>query len=87
VVKEYCGHGIGRKLHEDPPILNYGKPGQGIVLVKNMTICIEPMVCAGSGKVKVLKDGWTVVSEDGSISAHFEHTVRVGEEESEILTQ
>ncbi len=87
VVKEYCGHGIGRELHEDPPILNYGKPGEGIVLVENMTICIEPMVCAGSGKVKVLKDGWTVVSEDGSISAHFEHTVRVGEQESEILTQ
>ena len=86
VVKEYCGHGIGRELHEDPPILNYGQPGKGVKLTEGMTICIEPMVCMGRGDVKVLKDRWTVVTRDGSLSAHFEHTILIKDGENEILT-
>jgi len=86
VVKDYCGHGIGRELHEDPPILNYGQPGKGLKLFEGMTICIEPMVAMGSGEVKVLKDGWTVVTADGSLSAHFEHTILIKDGENEILT-
>lgn len=86
VIREFCGHGIGRNLHEDPPILNYGEPNKGIRLVENLTICIEPMICTGSGEVTILSDGWTVVTKDGSLSAHFEHTIRIKEDGNEILT-
>ncbi len=87
VLKDYCGHGIGEQLHEDPPILNYGKPGKGVKILEDMVICIEPMVCMGSGEAVVLPDGWTVVTRDGSLSAHFEHTVWVKDGENEILTE
>ena len=87
VVRDYCGHGIGRNLHEEPPILNYGREGTGIRLVENMTICIEPMVTMGSGRVRVLQDRWTVITSDGSLSAHFEHTIKIGDWENEILTE
>lgn len=86
VVREFCGHGIGRNLHEDPPILNYGTPDRGVKLVENLTICIEPMVSAGSGEVVILGDGWTVVTKDRSLAAHFEHTIRIKDGENEILT-
>jgi methionyl aminopeptidase len=80
------GHGIGRQLHEDPQIPNYGSPGRGPVLKVGMTLCIEPMVNLGRPDVSVLRDGWTVVTQDGRPSAHFEHTVAVGEDGAEILT-
>lgn len=86
VVRDFCGHGIGRKLHEDPPILNYGIEGKGVKILENLTICIEPMICAGSSDVQILEDGWTVVTKDGSLSAHFEHTIVVRNGENEILT-
>lgn len=86
VVKDFCGHGIGRKLHEEPPILNYGTPGKGIKLMKNLAICIEPMVCMGSSEIEILEDGWTVVTKDRSLSAHFEHTIVIRDGENEIIT-
>ncbi|MEI8352907.1 MAG: type I methionyl aminopeptidase [Lentisphaerota bacterium] len=86
VVRDFVGHGIGRQLHEDPQIPNYGSPGRGPVLKVGMTLCIEPMVNLGRPDVSVLRDGWTVVTQDGRPSAHFEHTVAVGEDGAEILT-
>jgi methionyl aminopeptidase len=86
VVKEFVGHGVGRSLHEEPQIPNYGRPGSGPLLKAGMTLAIEPMVNLGVEGVRILKDGWTVVTVDGKPSSHFEHTVLVTEGEPEILT-
>ncbi len=86
IVKEYVGHGVGIKLHEDPPVPNYGNPGKGPILRPGMTFCIEPMVNLGSAAVKTLADGWTVVSRDGKPTAHFEYAVALLEDGVEILT-
>jgi len=86
VIREYTGHGVGRQMHEDPQVPNFGKPGRGIVLKPGMTFAIEPMVATGDWHTRVLSDGWTVVTADGSLSAYFEHTVAVTEGEPEILT-
>jgi len=86
VVREFCGHGVGRSLHEDPPVPNYGNPGTGPILRPGMTLAIEPMITAGSPKVKVLKDGWTVVTQDGKPAAHFEHSIAITEGEPLLLT-
>jgi methionyl aminopeptidase len=86
VVRDFVGHGIGRKLHEDPQIPNYGKAGTGIRLKSGMVLAIEPMINANSFEVSVLEDGWTVVTNDGGLSAHFEHTVAVTDNGPEILT-
>jgi methionyl aminopeptidase len=87
VVREFVGHGIGRALHEDPQIPNYGAKGKGPLLKPGMVIAIEPMINLGSPAVRVLDDEWTAVTEDGSLSAHFEHTVAITEKGPEILTQ
>ena len=87
VIREYAGHGIGRELHEEPPVPNYGYPGEGPVLMSGMTIAIEPMITSGDWRTKVLPDGWTVVTIDGSLSAHFEHTILIKEGEAEVLTK
>ncbi len=87
IVKELAGHGIGKELHEDPLILNYGKPGNGIILKENMVLAIEPMLNLGTSKIKFLKDGWSTKTKDGKPSAHFEHTIVVTEEGYEILTK
>jgi methionyl aminopeptidase len=87
VVREFVGHGIGTRLHEDPQVPNYGRRGQGQKLREGMVIAIEPMVNAGKPDVQVLSDGWTAVTQDGSLSAHFEHTVAVTAEGAVILTQ
>ena len=86
VVREYCGHGIGREFHEDPQVLHYGKPGTGIRLEPGMTFTIEPMVNTGKRHVKLLPDGWTVVTKDHSLSAQWEHTLLVTDDGVEILT-
>ena len=86
VVREYCGHGIGRIFHEDPQVLHYGRRGTGLELVPGMTITVEPMVNAGKREVKLLSDGWTVVTKDHSLSAQWEHTVLVTESGFEVLT-
>ncbi len=86
VVREYCGHGIGRGFHEDPQVLHYGRPGTGMELVPGMTITVEPMVNAGKRHVKLLPDGWTVVTKDHSLSAQWEHTVLITATGHEILT-
>lgn len=86
IVREYCGHGIGEVFHEDPQVLHYGKPGTGERLVPGMTFTIEPMVNAGKRYVKLLKDGWTVVTKDRSLSAQWEHTLLVTDNGVEILT-
>ncbi|HOK05947.1 MAG TPA: type I methionyl aminopeptidase [Syntrophales bacterium] len=86
VVREFVGHGIGREMHEDPQIPNFGRKGRGIVLKAGMVLAIEPMVNAGSYEVRVLADGWTAVTADGSLSAHFEHSVAIMEEGPEILS-
>jgi len=86
IVRDFVGHGIGRELHEDPQIPNFGKPGRGPKLKAGMTLSIEPMVNLGNKKVRILDDKWTVVTKDGSPSAHFEHTVAVGKTAPEILT-
>ncbi|TET19104.1 MAG: type I methionyl aminopeptidase [Candidatus Cloacimonadota bacterium] len=87
VIREFTGHGIGKELHEDPLIPNYGKPGTGVVIEKGMTFALEPMVAAGGFEVDILSDGWTAVTKDRSLSAHFEHTIAIGEEGAEILSQ
>ncbi|MBC8412483.1 MAG: type I methionyl aminopeptidase [Nitrospira sp.] len=87
VVRNFVGHGIGRELHEDPQIPNFGRPGEGPRLVEGMTLAIEPMVNAGGWEVKVLKDGWTAITKDGSLSAHFEHTVAITKKGHLILTK
>ena len=86
LVREYVGHGIGRELHEAPPVPNIGDAGTGPLLMEGMTIAIEPMIMSGSWETKVLDDGWTVVTADGSLSAHFENTVAVTADGPEILT-
>jgi methionyl aminopeptidase len=86
VVREYCGHGIGREFHEEPQVLHYGKPGTGVKLVKGMTFTIEPMINAGSKETRVLNDNWTVVTRDHGLSAQWEHTILVTEDGHEILT-
>jgi methionyl aminopeptidase len=86
VVREYCGHGIGREFHEDPQVLHYGRPGTGMALEPGMTFTIEPMINAGKRHTKVLKDGWTVVTKDHSLSAQWEHTVLVTENGYQVLT-
>ena len=86
VIRDYVGHGIGTEMHEEPEVPNFGKPGHGPRLVKGMTICIEPMVCAGSWPVRVLSDGWTAVTRDGSRAAHYENTILITDGEPEILT-
>ncbi|HEY5682544.1 MAG TPA: type I methionyl aminopeptidase [Sulfuricaulis sp.] len=86
VVREYCGHGIGREFHEDPQILHYGQPGTGMALEPGMTFTVEPMINAGKKEVKLLPDNWTVVTRDHSLSAQWEHTVLVTESGHEILT-
>jgi methionyl aminopeptidase len=86
IVREYVGHGVGRALHEEPQIPNYGPPGRRETLSPGMTLAIEPMVNAGRADTKALADGWTVVTADGSLSAHFEHTVAITPEGREVLT-
>jgi methionyl aminopeptidase len=86
VVREYCGHGIGRVFHEDPQVLHYGRPGTGMELLPGMTITVEPMINAGRRDVKLLSDGWTVVTKDHSLSAQWEHTVLVTDTGFEVLT-
>jgi methionyl aminopeptidase len=86
VVREYCGHGIGREMHEDPQVLNYGRRGTGLKLLEGMVFTIEPMVNQGTRKVTTERDGWTVVTNDRKLSAQFEHTVAVTREGVEVLT-
>lgn len=86
VVQEYCGHGIGEKFHEDPQVLHYGKANTGIVLETGMIFTIEPMINVGKRNVKLMKDGWTVISKDRSLSAQWEHTILVTDTGHEILT-
>jgi methionyl aminopeptidase len=86
VVREYCGHGIGREFHEDPQILHYGSPGTGMKLSAGMTFTIEPMINAGKRNVKLLGDGWTVITKDRKLSAQFEHTILVTDNGFEVLT-
>jgi methionyl aminopeptidase len=87
VVREYTGHGIGQKMHEEPQVPNFGQPGKGVRLRKGMTIALEPMVLAGERFVKTLSDRWTVVSCDGKLTAHFEHTIAITDGVAEILTR
>jgi methionyl aminopeptidase len=87
VVRDFVGHGIGRELHEDPQIPNFGEPGRGPVLKPGMVLAIEPMVTMGSWEVRILPDRWTAVTEDGSLAAHFEHTVAVSENGPDVLTR
>jgi methionyl aminopeptidase len=86
VVREFVGHGVGRKLHEEPQVPNFGRPGTGPKLKAGMTLAIEPMVNLGTASVKTLGDGWTVITADGQPSAHFEHTILITKAEPEILT-
>lgn len=85
-VLDLCGHGIGREMHEDPSVPNYGAPGHGVRLRRGMTICIEPMIAAGGYNVKTLRDGWTVVTTDGSLCSHYEHTILITDGEPELLS-
>ena len=87
VVREYVGHGIGRALHEDPQVPNYGRPGRGPEMKPGLVLAVEPMVNIGGWETRQLADGWTVVTEDGSLSAHFEHTIAVLEDGHEVLTE
>ena len=86
VVREFQGHGIGREMHEDPGVPNYGKPGRGLRLEPGMTLAIEPMVMIGKPEIVQLDDGWTIATEDGSLAAHYENTVLITENEPKILT-
>jgi methionyl aminopeptidase len=86
VVREFVGHGVGRKLHEEPQVPNYGKQGSGPRLKVGMTLAIEPMINLGTASVRLLEDGWTVCTADGLPSAHFEHTVLITKDKPEILT-
>ena len=85
-VRALCGHGIGREMHEDPSVPNYGIPGHGVRLRRGMTICIEPMIAMGDYHVKTLSDGWTVVTTDGSLCSHYEHTIAITDGEPELLS-
>src|SRR5918992_1540119 len=87
VVREFCGHGIGRKFHEEPQILHYGRAGTGLVLEPGMTFTVEPMINAGKPGIRELADGWTIVTKDHSLSAQWEHTVAVTETGYEVLTK
>jgi len=87
VVREYCGHGIGEVFHEEPQVLHYGRPGEGMMLKQGMTFTIEPMINAGKRGTRLLKDGWTVVTQDRSLSAQWEHTLLVTADGCDILTQ
>ena len=87
VVREYTGHGVGTHLHEDPSVPNYGTPGRGVRLLPGMTIAIEPMITLGKAAIKVMPDGWTVKTRDGSIAAHYEHTVAITSSGPVILTK
>ena len=86
VIREYCGHGIGRELHEDPQVPNFGSSRTGLLLQKGMTLALEPMVTAGDWRTRVGGNRWTVHTADNSLSAHFEHTIAIGDAEPEILT-
>lgn len=86
VVRDFVGHGVGAKLHEEPSVPNFGTPGRGVRLLPGMTIAIEPMINAGTHKVRVLDDGWTTVTADGKLSAHFEHTIAITPDGPVILT-
>jgi methionyl aminopeptidase len=86
VVRDYCGHGIGRVYHEDPQVLHYGRPNSGLIIKEGMTFTVEPMINAGGADTDGLKDGWTVVTADGSLSAQWEHTIAVTKSGAEILT-
>ena len=86
VVREYVGHGVGRSLHEDPQIPNYGQPGRGLEIKPGLVVAVEPMVNMGDWPTRVLNDNWTVVTADGSLSAHFEHTIAVTHDGAEVLT-
>jgi methionyl aminopeptidase len=86
VVREYVGHGIGTAMHEPPDVPNYGRPGKGKKLASGDVLAVEPMVCAGSAQTRVLDDGWTVVTVDGSLAAHWEHTIAVTDDGPEVLT-
>ena len=87
VVRELCGHGIGRKIHEDPQILNYGKRRSGPEIKEGMVLCLEPMVTVGDWHMKKTKDGWGYETQDGSLSCHFEHTLAVTKNGCKILTK
>ncbi len=87
VVREYTGHGVGTHLHEDPSVPNYGTPGRGVRLLPGMTIAIEPMITLGKAAIKVMPDGWTVRTKDGSLAAHYEHTVAITSSGPVILTK
>jgi methionyl aminopeptidase len=86
VVREFCGHGIGRRFHEEPQVLHYGRPGTGLILEAGMTFTIEPMINAGRADIRALADGWTIVTKDHSLSAQWEHTVLVTAGGFEVLT-
>lgn len=86
VVREFQGHGIGRQMHEDPGVPNYGRPGKGMRLESGMTIAVEPMVIENNPEILELDDGWTIVTEDGSLSAHYENTILITENEAKVLT-
>jgi methionyl aminopeptidase len=87
IVRAFVGHGIGRALHEDPQIPNFGDPGRGPQLKAGMVLAIEPMVTMGTWDVRILDDGWTAVTKDGSLAAHFEHTVAVTDNGPDVLTR
>jgi methionyl aminopeptidase len=86
VVREYTGHGIGRDMHEDPQVPNFGRPGEGPGLVKGMTLALEPMVNEGTWRTRVAEDGWAVLTADGKLSAHFEHTIAIADGDAIVLT-
>jgi methionyl aminopeptidase len=86
VVREYAGHGVGRSLHEDPQVSNYGPPGRGPVVKPGLVVAIEPMVNVGTWRTRVMPDRWTVVTADGELSAHFEHTIAITDDGPEVLT-
>jgi methionyl aminopeptidase len=87
IVREYVGHGVGRDLHEAPQVPNYGPPGKGYILDSGLVVAIEPMINAGGAATRLLEDGWTVVTADGSLSAHFEHTVAVTADGPLVITR
>jgi methionyl aminopeptidase len=86
IVRDFCGHGVGQRMHEDPQVPNYGRPGTGPRLKEGWVLAIEPMVNSGTHEVKVLEDGWTVKTKDGKASSHFEHTIAVTEDGPVVLT-
>ena len=87
VVRDFVGHGVGKELHEEPQVPNYGKPGRGPRLQKGMVIAVEPMINEGTFEIEILRDGWTVVTADGKLSAHYENTFVITDDEAEILTK